>query len=145
MMTQLDKIFQAHISVGVDTTSRSVEMRHPEYPINALRQLVRNAILHRTYESTHAPIRIYWYSDRVEIHNPGGLFGQVTPENFGTPGITDYRNPHLAEAMKTLGYIQRFGMGIALVRGEMVKNGNPPPEFDISGSQNVLVTLRRYI
>jgi len=94
-------------------------------------------------KGTNAPVRVYWFSDRIEIYNPGGPFGQVTPENFGTPGITDYRNPYLAEAMKTLGYIQRFGMGINLARSQMEKNGNPPPEFDLSGLSNVLVTLRR--
>lgn len=83
-------------------------------------------------------------SDRIEIHNPGGPFGQVTQENFGQPGITDYRNPHLAEAMKNLGYIQRFGLGIPLARKELEKNGNPPPDFDRSSPHNILVTLRRH-
>ena len=38
----------------------------------------------------------------IEIVNPGGPFGIVTVANFGQPGVTDYRNPHLAEAMKVL-------------------------------------------
>ena len=58
--------------------------------------------------------------------SPGGPFGQVNRQNFGRPGITDYRNPHLAEAMKNLGYVQRFGIGIQLARSELQKNGNPP-------------------
>ncbi len=58
---------------------------------------------HRSYESTNAPIRITWFNDRIEIQNPGGPFGQVTKQNFGKPGVVDYRNPHLAEAMKVLG------------------------------------------
>ncbi len=76
-----------------------------------MQQLVRNAVLHRTYETTNAPVRVYWYSDRIEIHSPGGLYGQVNPENFGQPQVTDYRNPLLAEAMKALGFVQRFGVG----------------------------------
>jgi ATP-dependent DNA helicase RecG len=40
----------------------------------------------------------------------------VTPDNFGQPGITDYRNPNLAEALRALGYVQRFGAGIAIAR-----------------------------
>jgi ATP-dependent DNA helicase RecG len=139
----LDEIFQAHISIATDITAQPVEVRRPDYPVVALQQLARNAILHRTYEGTNAPVRIYWFSDRIEIYNPGGVFGQVTPEHFGQPGITDYRNPHLAEAMKNLGYIQRFGMGIALARKELAKNGNPPPEFDTSLVQGLLVTIRR--
>ncbi|MBN1609140.1 MAG: hypothetical protein JW940_21100 [Polyangiaceae bacterium] len=91
--------------------------------------------------ATHAPVRIYWFGDRVEIHSPGGPFGQVTRENFGTPGICDYRNPHLAGVMKDLGFVQRFGMGIATALGEMAKNGNPKPELQVSDA-HVAVILR---
>ncbi len=55
-----------------------------------------------------------------------GFTVRSTAENFGRPGVTDYRNPLLAEAMKVLGYVQRFGMGIPLARKELQKNGNPP-------------------
>ncbi|MYA21564.1 MAG: transcriptional regulator, partial [Gemmatimonadetes bacterium] len=47
------------------------------------------------------------------------------------PGATAYRNPTLAEAMKTLGFMQRFGIGIQTARNALAANGNPPPEFDI--------------
>ncbi|MHB1513625.1 MAG: ATP-binding protein [Acidiferrobacter sp.] len=96
---------------GVDRESRS-----EIYPMDALRQLVRNAFMHRSYEGTNAPIRVYWFDDRLEIHSPGGPFGCVTPDNFGQPGITDYRNPNLAEALHALGFVQRFGAGIAIAR-----------------------------
>jgi ATP-dependent DNA helicase RecG len=142
LLRRLDEIFLVHISIASDITAQPVELRRPDYPLVALQQLARNAILHRTYEGTHAPVRIIWFSDRIEIHSPGGPFGQVTRDNFGTPGITDYRNPHLAEAMKNLGYIQRFGLGIPLARHELDKNGNSPPEFDVQDS-HVLVTIRR--
>lgn len=87
-------------------------------------------------------VHIYWFSDRIEIHNPGGPFGQVNRENFGHPGVTDYRNPHLAEAMKNLGYVQRFGLGIQIARDQLKKNGNPPPTFE-PREENVLAILRR--
>jgi len=142
LLRRLDDVFEAHISVASDVASQSVETRRPDYPIVALQQLARNAILHRSYEGTNAPVRITWFHDRIEILNPGGPFGQVTRENFGTPGITDYRNPHLAEVMKNLGYVQRFGLGIPLARRQLEANGNPPPEFAIEGS-HVLVVLRK--
>jgi ATP-dependent DNA helicase RecG len=112
------------------------------YPIVALRQLVRNAIMHRTYEGSNAPVRITWYNDRVEIQNPGGPYGQVTRQNFGNPGITDYRNPTIAEVLKNLNYVERFGVGIAIAKNEMGMNGNPPLEFVVE-DQHVHVTLRR--
>jgi len=62
--------------------------------------------------------------------------------NFGQPGVTDYRNPLIAEAMKSLGYVQRFGMGIPLARKELQANGSPPLEFDCQ-PEAVLATVRR--
>ena len=141
LLSQLDEIFRIHISVAANFTSGPVEIRVPDYPLVALQQIARNAILHRNYEGTNAPTRIYWFIDRVEILSPGGPFGQVTRDNFGKPGITDYRNPHLAETMRNLGYVQRFGIGIQLARKELEKNGNPPPDFLVDDSQ-ILVTLR---
>jgi ATP-dependent DNA helicase RecG len=94
----------------------SIEESTEAYPLDALRQLVRNAFMHRSYEATNAPVRVYWFDDRIEIHNPGGPFGHVTPENFGRPGMTDYRNPNLTEALRALGYVQRFGVGITIAR-----------------------------
>ena len=142
LLRRLDDLFQAHISVASDTTAQPVELRRPDYPIVALQQLARNAVMHRIYEGTNAPVRITWFSDRIEIQNPGGPFGQVNRQNFGQPGITDYRNPNLAEAMKNLGYVQRFGMGIPLARRELEKNSNPEPEFGIEDA-HVLVTIWR--
>lgn len=136
----LDEIFRAHVSIATDVTSGVVEKREPDYPLVALQQMATNAVMHRSYDGTNAPIRINWFSDRIEILSPGGPFGQVTIHNFGKPGVTDYRNPHLAEAMKNLGFVQKFGLGIALARQALEKNGNPPPQFDVEAS-TVLVTL----
>ena len=133
---------EAHNNVSASITTGPVEIKHADYPIPALQQLCRNAVLHRTYEGTTAPVRVYWFSDRIEIHSPGGPFGQVTKKNFGHPGITDYRNPHLAEAMKVLGYVQRFGVGIQIARQELDKNGNPPPQFQVE-STNILVIVEK--
>ncbi len=138
----IDELFSAHVEVQVDIISGPVEIRRPDYPVIAFQQIARNAILHRNYEGTNAPVRIYWFSDRIEIHSPGGPYGQVNRGNFGRPGITDYRNPHLAEAMKNLGYVQRFGFGIQAARLEMEKNGNPPLEFTVE-PEYVLAVLRR--
>jgi ATP-dependent DNA helicase RecG len=142
LLRMLDDIFGANVSVQTDITSGPLERRLPDYPMVAFQQIARNAVLHRSYEGTNAPVRVYWFSDRIEITNPGGPFGQVSRLNFGRPGITDYRNPHLAEAMKNLGYVQKFGFGIQSAREEMEKNGNPAIEFTVEDT-NVLATLRR--
>jgi ATP-dependent DNA helicase RecG len=142
MLRMLDETFQVNISVSSNIAAQPIEIRYPDYPVVALQQLARNAVLHRNYEGTNAPIRIYWFSDRIEIHSAGGPFGQVNRHNFGQPGITDYRNTYIAEAMKNLGYVQKFGMGIQLARRELGKNGNPPPEFNVEDA-HVLVIVRK--
>jgi ATP-dependent DNA helicase RecG len=142
LLITLDEIFRAHISVASDFTSGSTENRSPDYPLVSLQQVARNAILHRNYETTNAPVRISWFDDRVEIQSPGGPFGQVNKQNFGQPGITDYRNPFLAEAMKNLGFVQRFGAGIPITKSQLQKNGNPDPEFIVEDA-HILVILRR--
>lgn len=142
ILSRLDDKLKAHISTRLDLTSGDLEKRQSDYPLAALQQLVRNAVMHRTYESTNAPIRITWFNDRIEIISPGGPYGVVNSTNFGQPGITDYRNPHLAEALKVLGYVQRFGVGIATARRLLANNGNPPPEFQ-TNANHVLVIVRR--
>jgi len=115
------------------------EQRQVDYPVDALRQLVRNAVMHRNYEGTHAPVRVHWFSDRVSVWSPGGLYGQVNKENFRT-GVTDYRNPLVAEVMHHLGFAQRFGMGIPLAPKRLAENGNPPPDFELAPT-HVSVTV----
>jgi ATP-dependent DNA helicase RecG len=141
VIRQLEEKLIAHNRIQLSFTSGTTEQRVPLYPLVALQQLTRNAILHRTYEGTNAPVRVYWYDDRIEILSPGGPFGEVTPENFGTPGLTDYRNPNLAEAMRVLGYVQKFGGGIVASRGALERNGNPPPEFRVD--QNYVLAIVR--
>jgi len=135
-----DKLI-AHNRVAVDYTSGPLEKRHSLYPMVALQQLTRNAVLHRSYEGTNAPVRIYWFDDRIEIGSPGGPFGAVTVENFGQPQFADYRNPNLAEALRVLGFIQKFGSGIAIARRALRENGNHEPEFQV-GPANVQVIVR---
>lgn len=142
LMTQLEDVLRAHIRTASNFTDQPLEQRRPDYPLAALQQVLRNAVMHRTYENTNAPIRLYWFSDRVEIQNPGGPFGQVTLATFGKPGFCDYRNPNFAAVMKEMGYVQRFGAGIATARREMERNGNPPPEFQVQEG-HIAVILRR--
>ncbi len=142
LMHRIDEVLDANIEVATSITEGPLEIRRPDYPLPALQQLVRNAVLHRSYEDTNAPVRCYWFADRIEIHSPGGTYGQVTAENFGQPAVTDYRNRYLAEAMRVLEYVQRFGVGISIARRELEQNDNPPPEFDVQPTF-LLATVRK--
>ena len=108
------------------------------YPSWAIRELVMNAIMHRDYQST-TPIYIYQFKNKVEIHNPGTLFGLVNNTNF--PNASAYRNPEIAEAMKILGYINRFNYGIINAQTLLQENGNPLAEFDLSLITKFKVTI----
>ena len=140
-LIELDKILKANISIALDTSGEK-HVEKPDYPYEALRELVRNAVIHRNYEHSHAPVRVYWFIDRAEIISPGSVYGAVTRENFGGSGITDYRNPTIAEAMKHMGFMQKFGIGISKAREALQKNGNPPPEFDIENTV-ILTKIRK--
>jgi ATP-dependent DNA helicase RecG len=141
VIRRTDEKLILHNQTAVDFTHGPVERRTQAYPIAALQQLVRNAVMHRTYEASNAPVHVYWYNNRIEISNPGGPFGVVNAENFATPGVVDYRNPNLAEVLRVLGFVQRYGAGIPTALRELAKNGNPPPEFNVSPSY-VSVTVR---
>ena len=134
LIRRLDDKLIAHNRTAVDFMSGPVETRESTYPMAALQQLVRNAVMHRTYERTNAPIHVYWFDDRIEISSPGGPYGAVTVENFGQPGAVDYRNPFLAEAMRVLGLVQRYGLGIPGARRQLLDNGQPEPEFRVDSN-----------
>lgn len=132
-----DKFRAANVSTMVrrdDMTERLV----PDFPEVAFRELMNNAVLHRDYRS-NTPIRFYWFSDRIEIQSPGALFGEVTADNFRR--TNSYRNPVIAEAMKSLGYVNRFGYGIQLAEAELARIGSPPLEFVFDRS--ISVAMRR--
>lgn len=131
---RLDDKLIAHNRIAVDIISGPIEKRTALYPIEAVQQITRNAIMHRTYEGTNAPVHVYWYNDRIEVLSPGGVFGSITAENFGKPGFVDYRNPNLAEAMRTLELVQRFGVGIRIARRLLAEAGHPEPKFEINST-----------
>ncbi len=142
ILRRIDEKLKAHNLVAIDITSGPAHRMEMPYPPAAIQQILYNAVFHRTYESTNSPVRVYWFDDRIEISSPGGPYGNVTAENFGKPGITDYRNPNIGDVLKTFGFIQAFGRGIAVARKEMEKNGNPPLEF-VTNQSAVVCLLRK--
>jgi ATP-dependent DNA helicase RecG len=105
------------------------------FPYTAIRELVMNGCMHRDLQS-NMPLRIYEFAHHLEITNAGGLYGNARPENF--PTINDYRNPLIASAMKTMGYVNMFNRGVGQVQADLKENGNPPAEFVV----NLLTAFR---
>ncbi len=102
-----------------------------EYPMVAVREIILNALIHRDYSvhTDHSPIRIVLYRDRLEVENPGGLYGRITIDELGKVAA-DTRNPFIAGGLEVmLGTENRFS-GIPTVISEMKKAGLPPAVFE---------------
>lgn len=108
------------------------------YPLSAVKELLFNAVIHKDYQS-NAPIRFYEFSNRIEISNAGGLYGKARPENF--PNENDYRNPALAEAVKNLGFVNQFNVGVKRAKAALQKNGSPEAEFITDQPTSFLVKI----
>lgn len=134
---------EARIKWLIQTTMRAVgvlqEKLQPDYPEFALRELLMNAVMHRNYDS-NTPIHFYVFSEHIEIQSPGGLYGEATQENF--PTSNSYRNPVIAEAMKSMGFVNRFGYGVQRAQNLLAENGNPPAQFEFD-THTVLVKIYR--
>lgn len=101
-----------------------------DYPIMAVREAVINALVHRDY-SIHTegmPIQIIMYDDRLEIHNPGGIYGRIRIDQLGKVQ-PDTRNSVLASELEVLGITENRYSGIPTIRREMKKYNLKEPEF----------------
>lgn len=78
----------------------------PDYPIVALREALANALMHRDYseQSCGTPVQVDMYADRLEIINPGGLYGNVTVGMLGKDCISSSRNQHLSNLLENISY-----------------------------------------
>jgi ATP-dependent DNA helicase RecG len=129
LRTLVDRTYEkirSHNRVSMAKGERFVEKNVPKYPESSLREFLNNAIIHRDYQS-NTPIRFYWYEDRIEISSPGGLYPPVTYDQIERR--TGYRNPIVANAMKELGYVEKFGRGIQTAQKALQDNGNPAAEI----------------
>lgn len=124
-MRQMDEFIKTNI---IKKRLGEIGEQHSyNYPASAIKELLYNAVIHRDYQS-NAPVKFYEFDDRIEISNAGGLFGKARPENF--PDENDYRNPAIAEAVYTLGFVNKFNVGIKRAKSALSKNGNPEPVFN---------------
>ena len=130
----------AHLTMVGTVANGIVTPYMPRYPAEALKELARNLVQHRLYESTNAPGRVEWFEDRIEFSNPGGPYGRASDGVFGTN--SDYRNPTITQGLVELGYVERLGRGLELVRRSLEKNGNPPFEVMTDGFTRVIVRAR---
>ncbi|MBS5063697.1 MAG: putative DNA binding domain-containing protein [Hungatella hathewayi] len=111
-----------------------------EYPVNAVREAVLNALIHRDY-SIHTegtPVQLDFFADRLEIHSPGTLYGRMTVEQLGV-ARPDLRNPALAVMTESLTGAENRYSGIPTIRREMKEYGLPEPVFENRRNEFVVI------
>jgi ATP-dependent DNA helicase RecG len=115
----------------------------PEYPVEALREAIVNAVIHRDYGRVGESIRVFYFPDRVEIHSPGALLPGITVEQMEQGKVqSKLRNPVLAGLLRDVpGYMERMGSGIRLMLNETKRMGLPAPQFREMGE--FIVTFRK--
>ncbi|MEA3349144.1 MAG: ATP-binding protein [Chloroflexota bacterium] len=103
----------------------------PEYPLEAVRELLVNAVAHRDYNQQGDSIHLHIFADRLEVHSPGGLPGPVTIENLLEARFS--RNAVIAQILSDMGFVERLGYGLNRVVTVMRQNHLPEPKFEEAG------------
>lgn len=116
-----------HLRRDVQITRSMTRYERLEYPMEAVRELVVNAVCHRDYSITGDDIRLFLFADRLEVISPGRLPGPVTVDNIQDERFS--RNPIIVQILSDLGFIERIGYGVDRVIALMESNGFPAPEF----------------
>ena len=93
-----------------------------EYPLDALREAITNAVVHRDYRIAGSDIKVAIFDDMLEITSPGALPDSISPEDLGT-GRSEIRNRVLAPIFKDLGLIESWGTGIQRIQREVAEHG----------------------
>jgi predicted HTH transcriptional regulator len=138
----LSLCFNKYIAVGAKIEGwKRIDL--PEYPVEALREAVVNAVVHRDYGRGGESIRVFYYADRIEVHSPGLLLPGITVEQMERGEVASkLRNPALANLLKDIpGYMERIGSGIRFMLDETRRMELPPPQF--REASEFVVTFRK--
>ena len=113
------------MNTGLDDGGRRV--KRPTYPVEAVREAVLNALIHRDYLLANTDIELAIYRDRLEVISPGRLPNGITPERMRA-GTRAARNQLLKDVMRDYGYLEHMGMGVPrkIVRGMNEHNQTDP-------------------
>ena len=108
----------------------------PEYPLEAVRELLVNAVAHRDYNLQGDNIHLFIFADRLEVQSPGGLPGPVTLHNLLDARFA--RNAVITQVLSDLGFVERLGYGLDRVIESLKKCQAARPRFEeIAGSFRV--------
>lgn len=124
-----------------------------DYPLEAVREAVTNALMHRDYsdDARGMQVQVNMYADRLEVTNPGGLYGTLTIDLLGQPGESATRNQHLSLLLEETPYqeggfvAENRGTGYQRIVSELAENLMPPPVADSRASRFSLTMLKRRV
>jgi len=136
-----DRYIKEHITLMSRLLPYRVQRQDiSEYGLFSIRELVTNAVCHRDYYDQHTKVIIKMFSDRIEFYNPGGLPGEITPENITEKQYS--RNPIIARVLAKIKYIEEIGEGWNKIIDEHEKHPLKPKLPSIKADkQSVLVTI----
>ena len=97
-----------------------------EYPLEALREAIINALIHRNYQK-HSDVRVFIFDNRVEVINPGTFPEGVSPD----APVHEPVNPILSQFMYDVGFIERYGSGIRMMKRLSEEWGNKAPRYEL--------------
>ncbi|MDR2895241.1 MAG: helix-turn-helix domain-containing protein [Propionibacteriaceae bacterium] len=110
-------------------------------PVEPLREIVINAVVHATYAGAHSPIRVAFMDDRIEVDSPGGLMPGLTIDDI-VNGVSEIRNPVLARVFSEMDLMEEWGSGLRGVVRKLAETGLPAPEFvELPGRLRVIVRI----
>ena len=132
LIGQVDEVMKfvtRHISVRYEFEGKPRRKEVWEYPLEALREAIINAIVHRDYTAS-SNVQVEIYDDRIEIWNPGRLLPGITIDDlYKKDHKSVVRNKLIAQVFYDIGYIEKYGSGTIKIVDLCRRHGLPSPEF----------------
>jgi ATP-dependent DNA helicase RecG len=132
LFTEVDEVMtfiRKNIRKGIIITGEPQNMERWEYPLEAIRELVLNMIVHRDYTSSYDSI-VKVFPDRIEFYNPGTLPDNISLQQLMNDAyVSQPRNKLIAEMFKEAGFIEKYGSGIKRVINAFAMMNLPKPDF----------------
>ena len=133
LFTEVNEIIafiRKHLMVEYIITGEPQRTERFDFPLDAIREIVINMIVHRDYRESSASV-IKIFDDRIEFFNPGNLYGGITVDDLLTGNYSSQaRNKLIAGAFKEVGLIERYGSGIQRILNICKDYGVKPPSFE---------------
>jgi ATP-dependent DNA helicase RecG len=133
ILTNIDQamiFLKQHIPVRYEMTGGPRRREVTEIPMDALREALINAVVHRDYFERGARVMVEIFDNRIEISSPGALPKGLKKEDFGKKSVL--RNPILADLLNRVEYIEKMGTGIRKIRDLMKRAGLSPVKFEFT-------------